>query len=414
MKMIFIAIVGLLLCAGLIQAQNDYMYVMKGGAVIMKQSIKLADVDTIVYYEPAHSLTTTAVNSIASTTAYSGGTIGAYAGAVVSARGVCWSTAIHPTIALSTKTSNGTATGVFTSSITGLTASTLYYVRAYATNNSGVTAYGNELSFTTLVGVPVLAATTAASSITAFTASCGGNVTADGGAAVTARGVCWSTTTSPLVSGNHTTDASDTGSFTSSITGLTSATLYYVRAYATNSKGTSYGTQVSFMTAAVKTIGSTYLGGKIAYVDASGIHGFVCALADQSTGVKWHNGSLVATNATNTVLETTGVYGITKSGGRKNTDLIISGQGAGTYAASICATLTDGGATAGDWYLPSKDELNQVYLHKASFGIFAAFGYWTSSELNNGYAWFQFFDNGIQYYNNDKSTGYRVRAIRAF
>jgi hypothetical protein len=90
--------------------------------------------------------------------------------------------------------------------------------------------------------------TTAISNIDKNTATGGGNVTADGGATVTAHGICWSTSQNPTVDGNHTTDGTGTGSFTSSITGLTANTTYYVRAYATNSAGTAYGEQVSFTT----------------------------------------------------------------------------------------------------------------------------------------------------------------------
>ena len=79
-------------------------------------------------------------------------------------------------------------------------------------------------------------------------ATCGGNVTSDGGATVTGRGVCWSTSPNPTVSNNHTTDGSGTGSFTSGMTGLTPNTTYYVRAYATNSVGTAYGAEASFTT----------------------------------------------------------------------------------------------------------------------------------------------------------------------
>ena len=84
--------------------------------------------------------------------------------------------------------------------------------------------------------------------ITITSAICGGNVTADGGAEVTARGVCWSTSQNPTLSDSHTTDGSGTGSFTSNMTGLTENTVYYIRAYATNSYGTSYGSQKSFTT----------------------------------------------------------------------------------------------------------------------------------------------------------------------
>jgi hypothetical protein len=94
---------------------------------------------------------------------------------------------------------------------------------------------------------PILS-TTAISSIGLTSASSGGNVTSDGNATVTARGVCWNTTGSPTISDSKTSDGSGTGSFTSSITGLSLGTDYYVRAYATNSVGTGYGSEVPFTT----------------------------------------------------------------------------------------------------------------------------------------------------------------------
>lgn len=94
------------------------------------------------------TLTSTAASSITTTTAVSGGSISSDGGATVTARGVCWSTSATPTIALSTKTTDGTGTGVFTSNVTGLTANTTYHVRAYATNSVG-TVYGNEINFVT-------------------------------------------------------------------------------------------------------------------------------------------------------------------------------------------------------------------------------------------------------------------------
>jgi hypothetical protein len=194
------------------------------------------------------NVTTTSISSITSTTATGGGNVTSIGGSAVTARGICWSTSQNPTVALSTKTSDGTGFGSFTSSITGLTASTLYYVRAYATNSSG-TAYGSQVSFTSLSGATPTVTTTSISSITSTTATGGGNVTSIGGSAVTARGICWSTSQNPTVAlTTKTTNGSGTGSFTSSITGLTSSTLYYVRAYATNTAGTAYGSQVSFTT----------------------------------------------------------------------------------------------------------------------------------------------------------------------
>ena len=133
----------------------------------------------------------------------------------------------------------------------------------YATNDGTVLASREVLQsqtasedFTLLFTLPVApvaptVTTTAASGITDSSATTGGNVTTDGGAAVTARGVCWSTSQNPTVSGSHTTDGSGTGSFTSNLTGLTAGTTYYVRAYAINSVDTAYGSQITFTTNAV-------------------------------------------------------------------------------------------------------------------------------------------------------------------
>ncbi len=170
-------------------------------------------------------------------------------GADVSVRGVCWSMSESPTTADS-KTTDGTGTGEFTSTITGLTAGTTYYVRAYATNAIG-TSYGSQVSFTADAAPTVT--TTVISNITTTTADAGGNVTADGGDAVTTRGVCWSTFTNPTIDDDKTTDGTGTGVFASNITGLDPNTTYYVAAYATNSAGTVYGDDVVFTTSVEET-----------------------------------------------------------------------------------------------------------------------------------------------------------------
>lgn len=90
--------------------------------------------------------------------------------------------------------------------------------------------------------------TSTPSNVTTNSAICGGNVSSDGGATVSAKGICWGTSQNPTISGNHTNNGTGTGSFTSNITGLAAGTTYYVRAYATNSKGTAYGVQQSFTT----------------------------------------------------------------------------------------------------------------------------------------------------------------------
>jgi len=204
------------------------------------------------------TITTTSVAiSITSNGANSGGAITADGGASVSARGIVWSTSTAPTIALSTKTSEGIGTGTFTSTLNSLMAGTTYYVRSYATNSIG-TVYGAEINFTTLVGASTLSNTAVASAITGTTASTGGNVISDGGGVITARGVCWSTSTEPTIAlSTKTIDAGTTGIYTSSMTGLAKGTIYFVRSYATNSAGTSYGTEISFTTLIEPTLAST-------------------------------------------------------------------------------------------------------------------------------------------------------------
>jgi len=188
------------------------------------------------------ALTTASFTAITSVSASGGGTITSDGGSVVTARGVCWSTNQNPTFT-DNKTTDGTGSGTFVSSITGLTPGATYYIRAYATNSIG-TAYGTQLILTTSATLPVLT-TTAASSVASSSAASGGTITSDGGSAVTARGVCWSTNQSPVISDNKTTDGAGTGVYPSSVTGLTPGATYYIRAYATNSMGTAYGNQIT-------------------------------------------------------------------------------------------------------------------------------------------------------------------------
>jgi len=202
-------------------------------------------------------LTTAAVTEVTLNTAVSGGTITADGGADISAKGVCWSTTANPTIA-DTKTIDGTGTANFVSNINGLTEGTTYYVRAYATNEAG-TGYGNELTFVTNHVTGAVLTTTQISSVTSTSAVSGGNITDAGGGAIIEKGVCWGTTPSPTVAGiNKTTNGPGTGLFTSNLTGLADGTVYYYRAYATNSSGTTYGQEYHFITPVTDTEGNVY------------------------------------------------------------------------------------------------------------------------------------------------------------
>lgn len=190
------------------------------------------------------SLLTLNVTDLTSASFSSGGLVFTSGGDPVLARGICLSTSQNPSIS-DTKTVDGTGKGSFTSTISGLIAGTPYYIRAYATNSLG-TGYGNQLFITTAAAL--LSLTTAeVSSITSSTAISGGNITSDGGTIISERGVCWATTPGPTIDDPKSSDGTGSGAFTSTLFGLTPGTIYYVRAYATSSAGTTYGNEVTFI-----------------------------------------------------------------------------------------------------------------------------------------------------------------------
>jgi hypothetical protein len=162
-------------------------------------------------------------------------------------------------------------------------------------------------------------------------------------------------------------------------------------------------------TALIHKIGDSYGGGIVFYVDATGQHGLIAATNDQSYGIQWYNG-------TNRITGTTGdgLYA-----GAMNTAIIVATQMAdnqtGNFAAKVCADYSENvdGVTYGDWYLPSKYELNLLYMQKSVIGGFGIEYYWSSTEYNNLETWFQYFYSGGQLH-NVKSTTYHVRAIRTF
>ena len=159
----------------------------------------------------------------------------------------------------------------------------------------------------------------------------------------------------------------------------------------------------------VVAIGDSYGGGIVAYIlqsgdpgyDANVQHGLIAATTDQSIGIQWYNGYYVATGATSAAIGT----------GQTNTTAIVTVQGAGSYAAQLCNDLTVSGYT--DWFLPSKDELYKLYINKVAIGGFTDDAYWSSSEFNANYAWYQGFYDGFQFYYS-KLNSFPVRAVRAF
>ena len=223
-------------------SEASYVVTVTAVAVVPKVSTSISDTD------------------IGSTSVKVSGNVTSAGGVSVQGRGVCYGTSAHPTIANSYKASSTTGTGSYTVAISGLSLGTLYYVRAYATNSAG-TGYGDEVSFVTL-DLPSVSTLSSVAITGATTAGSGGSVSSDGGATVTAYGVCWSTSSAPTISDSHTTDGAGTGSFTSVLSGLGSGGVaYYLRAYATNEVGTAYGSQVSFSTPTLAAVSTSAISG---------------------------------------------------------------------------------------------------------------------------------------------------------
>ena len=192
-------------------------------------------------------VTSTSVTGLTTIQATFNAEVNSQGGGTVTERGAVWNTSGNPTVN-SNRVPSGAGTGVYTTTITGLSAGSNYFGRAYAINNFGI-SYGVEIPFTTTFALATLTTNNVIAQST--TASSGGNITNNGGSTITARGVVWNTTGTPTISDSKTTDGSGTGSFVSNMTTLSPNTTYYVRAYATNSMGTAYGNEQTFTTTAL-------------------------------------------------------------------------------------------------------------------------------------------------------------------
>jgi len=211
-------------------------------------SVALANIDSITFTDSISKslpiISTSAVSSISYTTAMSGYVIKSIGGTSITEKGICWGTTANPTV-LNSKIVSTTFTSTSALSLTGLTAGSAIYIRAYATNSTG-TAYGEQLSFTTLsYSLPVVETTSAVYNYSTNKATCLINVKNNGGCALTERGVCWSTTKNPTIANSKYASGLSVGQFYAMMTNLSLNSTYYVRGYATNCAGTGYGAQLT-------------------------------------------------------------------------------------------------------------------------------------------------------------------------
>ncbi|MBI5217468.1 MAG: fibrobacter succinogenes major paralogous domain-containing protein [Bacteroidia bacterium] len=375
--------------------------------------------------------------------------------------GICYSsTNATPTLADS-KVSMGAITEYikYNKNIENLTAGTKYYFRGYVMNGSEPKYSFNVKDVSTPSSPTVI--TTTASSIAQTTATSGGNVTSDGGATVTARGVCWSTSQNPVATGSHTTDGTGTGVFTSSITGLTASTLYYVRAYATNSAGTSYGNEISFTTSSpcpatvpdydgntynIVTIGSqcwmkenlktTHYANGTAMVDgtsAGDITGnyttkyyfdYANTPSNTATYGKLYTWAAAMNGAASSAANPSGVQGVCPTGWHLPSDAewtqLTDYLGGGSVAGG---KMKEAGTT--HWNSPNTGADNSSGFSalpgggRSSYGTFYSvgdYGYWwcsTEYSTSDAWRWYLSYDNSHVYsYINDKSFGFSVRCLR--
>ncbi|MBQ0077199.1 MAG: hypothetical protein KBS55_00990 [Bacteroidales bacterium] len=214
-------------------------FATNANSTFYSEELSFITVDGIIQF------TAPIVSNIAAESAIVTSSVISAGGGIISERGFCYGLTKNPTISDNVAKTSGTV-GEYSLTISGLKNKTVYYFRAYATNESG-TYYSQEVSATTLDGVATLS-TTAATEIMSQSATLNGIITSDGGSNITERGFCYSTSSNPTTSSTKIIIDGTTGSVSKNVTGLNPATKYYVRVYAVNGYGTHYGAQESFTT----------------------------------------------------------------------------------------------------------------------------------------------------------------------
>jgi hypothetical protein len=379
---------------GQMQVYNGYEWTDLTGAAALTNSISFGSISSSNISSSTVSITTT---------------INTDGGASITSKGIVWNTSINPTISLSTKTSSGTGTGTFSESITGLSASTVYYVRTYATNANG-TVYGNEISFTT-TGVTPSLTTTAASSTTISSFTTGGTISNDGGNLVTYRGVCWSTSSNPTINDNRILSGTGTGTFTITLSNLNLATTYYVRSFATNSAGTAYGNERVITTSSL-VAGTSYLGGKIAYIFQSGDAGYV---AGETHGfiIMEHKMGMTSVFGSDGTYYSDGGTTMAFGYGMQNTRSLASKSWA-NFAKYIYNVSFHGYS---DWYVPSYYEWNKIGPNWRYLGIPNGYFHASSESGSNSFYFYSYDSYGNLYTsigNSSKTSVYDIIGIRNF
>lgn len=266
------------------------------------------------------TITTSTVTAITAGTAISGGTLVINSpDVIIVGRGVCWGITTNPTIN-DDRTEDMGGSGLFSSNLLELKPNTQYYLRAYATDSTAKTIYGNEITFTTLLPLVITINTANPTAITLVSATSGGTISATGPGSVTARGVCYSSEPLPTIENNTILNGTGTGAFTSLCSGLNSGEPIYLRAFATSNSGTTtYGKEVNFTTLKVLEVTTAAVTAITANTATAGGTILLRSGTVASRGVCW------STAHYPTILDSK----------------IASGTGAGTFTSAITGLIND-------------------------------------------------------------------------
>lgn len=367
----------------------------------------IISITTSEYVEP--TVITNNVINISRSQAELQGEITNDGGSAITSRGFYYGTVSPVNVLNSNLLTSGSGSGLFNSTLSNLSPNTRYYVRAFAVNNAGVIKkLGNEVSFITdTIAVPIIFTNTNILNLASTTVQIGGDITDNGGGIITQAGVCFSVNNSPTINDSIFTTNVTSGVFSVNLTKLIPNTTYYLRSYAINSAGITYGNQISFKTKII--IGDDYQGGKVTYILTPSDPGYIIGevhgliVSNNFIGGVWSYQNYFIT--TNTIL----------GSGNQNTNSIVTQHGVNTYAAYYCYNSVENGYS--DWYLPSKDELAKVIQNSNSTGIvlgnmsISSNQIWSSSQfdINRVYVW-----GGSGWDYSNKIVGGRLLPVRSF
>ena len=393
------------------------------------------------------TLQTTIVTYITDTLALSGGNITSDGGTPIIDRGVTWSVNQNPTID-DNITHDGIGIGFYTSTLIGLAPNTVYFVRAYASNEIG-TAYGEQLNFTT--GALPNVITNEAFALTDTTAFASGNLISDGNLLLLERGLCWKSAPNPTILDNKISCGDSIGQFSTELNNLIDNVTYYVRAYATNVAGTTYGNQVSFTAGLVANIGSGVIFNNYNYQTV--IYGNGQEWMAENLRTKYYsNGDLIVNLVDSSQWENTltgawshfnndpqfeSVYGLLYNGlavlDSRNICPIGWHVPNNSDWSALNLYIANNTQTAGGrmkvtgtlyWNDPNSFATNESkfsalpggFRHR--YGYFRnlwTYGYWWSSTLQGNMQYYRYIshvDGNLNFSSTNKNNGYSVRCIK--